>query len=80
MSVAVSAEEAAYWYFRLNGCFRIKNFILHPDPDCDPSHNQARSDADLIGVLFPWRSELQMIDDQYLVHDQGDRILVLFAE
>jgi hypothetical protein len=36
-------------------------------------------DFAIVGADF-WRSELEMIDDEYLIHDQGDRILIFFAE
>ena len=48
-----SSETVGYWYFRLNGFMTIANFVLHPDE----AANQ-RSDADIIGIRFPYRAEL----------------------
>ena len=77
----ISPEATAQWYFRLNGCLQIENFVLHPDPDCEPSENQARTDADLIGVRMPWRDgELGMKDDSQSFGDQNGKLLVYFAE
>lgn len=75
----ISPEATAYWYFRLNGCLQIQNFYVHPDPDCPPSGNQARTDADLIGVRMPWRNELDMEDDD-VFHGQRHKILIYLAE
>ena len=27
----LNSERVAYWFFRLNGCLTIENFIVHPD-------------------------------------------------
>jgi hypothetical protein len=48
----LSAERVVYWYFRLNGFFLFENFIIHP-----PYKGGQRTDADLIGVRFPYRKE-----------------------
>jgi hypothetical protein len=48
---ALSSERVASWFFRLNGCLTIDNFILHPD-FINPSGRQ-RTDADVLGVRFP---------------------------
>jgi hypothetical protein len=48
------AEELATWYLRLNGFLTISNFILHPS--CGGSQ---RTDADVIGVRFPFRREFE---------------------
>ena len=76
----LTPEAVAYWYFRLNGCLQMENFVIHPDPDCDPSLNQARADADLIGVRMPWRNEKGMQDDSNIFEDQNNKILIYFAE
>jgi len=60
--VKIQSEKLAYWYFRLNGCFTIENFVVHPD-----SGHQQRTDIDLITVRFPYRAELlatPMRDDE----------------
>lgn len=53
----LSAEDVAYWFFRLNGCLTIRNFLVHRD-----GPGSQRTDADLIAVRFPFREELNMTD------------------
>lgn len=48
----MKAEHLATWYFRLNGFFTITNFVLHPS-----RRGPQRTDADIVGVRFPYRSE-----------------------
>lgn len=50
-------EDVAYWFFRLNGCLTIQNFLVHPD-----QKGPARTDADLLALRFPWRREQDMRD------------------
>ena len=45
-------EDLVYWFFRLNGCLTMENFIVHPDTAGPPE-----TDADLIAVRFPHRRE-----------------------
>jgi len=47
-------EELVEWYLRLNGYFIIPNFILHP---LMPFGSQ-RTEIDLLGVRFPYQSEV----------------------
>jgi hypothetical protein len=75
---ALSSERVASWFFRLNGCLTIDNFILHPD-FINPLGGQ-RTDADILGVRFPHRSEDQtrpMPDHPKL---RCDRLLLFIAE
>lgn len=44
------AEEAAYWYLRLNGFFPITNFVIHRGDGRD----EHPSDCDVIGVRPPF--------------------------
>ncbi len=65
----ISYEDIAYWFFRLNGCFTIKNFILHPEVRSESGSQ--KTDADLLAVRFPYRKELgfdgnAMVDSLYL--------------
>jgi len=54
----ISPEKLAYWFFRLNGCLTIVNFIVHPDLiQPDELHSQ-RTDVDILAVRFPHRCEL----------------------
>ena len=73
----IHPEKLAYWYFRLNGCLTIENFVVHPD-----WRRGQQTEIDLIAVRFPHRSELlnkSMIDDQKIFSDPS-RIRIIFAE
>lgn len=73
----ISAEQLAYWYLRLNGFLMIQNFIVHPD-----SGNEQRTDADILGVRFPYRAELMpnpMIDDEFFIIIK-DKPYIIIAE
>jgi len=48
----MTTEHLATWYFRLNGFFTITNFVLHP-----ARRGPQRTDADIVGGRFPYRSE-----------------------
>lgn len=50
--VGIDSEALAYWFFRLNGFLTITNFVVHPD-----SGREQRTDVDILGVRFPYRSE-----------------------
>lgn len=54
---SLDPEKVAYWYFRLNGFVQIENFIVHPE-----RRGGQRTDADLLAVRFPFRSE-RLFDD-----------------
>ena len=41
----ISPEQAASWFFRLNGCLTINNFIVHDD-----STSSQRTDVDIFAV------------------------------
>lgn len=72
-------EQVAAWFFRLNGCLLIQNFVVHPDPPVDLSRNQQRTDADVLGVRFPYRHELGMHDMPQFSAPPG-KTLVFLAE
>jgi hypothetical protein len=48
----INAESLAYWYFRLNGCLTITNFLIHPETTRDSS-----TEVDILAVRFPYREE-----------------------
>jgi hypothetical protein len=60
MTQLITSEKLAYWYFRLNGFMTMENFILHGDSKRAFSQ---RTDADIYGVRFPFRQEMDMTDD-----------------
>lgn len=73
----IQSEQLAYWYFRLNGFLNIPNFVVHPD-----TGSEQRTDVDLLGVRFPYRSELwpnPMRDDD-IFHRVREKTYVVLAE
>lgn len=70
----IKAEQLAYWYFRLNGYFTIRDFVVHPDLGTGQ-----QTDIDVFGVRFPHRSELlnkSMKDDEFLVENKIHVVMV----
>ncbi len=49
----MTSEEIAYWFFRLNGCATITNFVLHRD-----TRGPQKTEFDIVAVRFPFRLEL----------------------
>lgn len=71
----ISPEDLAYWYFRLNGFFTILNFIVHPDKGMGQ-----RTDVDIFGVRFPYRSELlcdPMVDSEEFLEISKPYIVIV---
>jgi len=70
-------EELANWFFRLNGCLTIPNFVVHPEVGSDQ-----RTDADLLAVRFPDRCELlsRPLEDYPLFIAEKTRLQVFFVE
>jgi hypothetical protein len=48
----MNLEQLANWFFRLNGCLTMTNFIVH-----DESTASQRTDIDILAVRFPYRRE-----------------------
>lgn len=46
-------EKLAYWFFRLNGCLTIENFLVHRR-----ERGQEGGEADILAARFPHRNEL----------------------
>lgn len=74
----MNPEAIAYWFFRLNGCAAITNFVVHPD-----RRGSQRTDVDVLAVRFPHRAELwtsgEPMPDHSVFHSDG-RIDIIFAE
>ena len=74
----MNPETIAYWFFRLNGCATITNFVVHPD-----QRGSQRTDVDVLAVRFPHRAELwtsgEPMPDHPVFHSDG-RIDMIFAE
>jgi hypothetical protein len=58
--ITLKVEHLAQWYLRLNGFMTMNDFVLHRD------HKPwgQRTDADIFGVRFPFRKELDFEDDE----------------
>lgn len=54
----ITTEKVAYWFFRLNGCLTIINFIVHPDLISPGEPRSQRTDVDILATRFPHRCEL----------------------
>ena len=50
-----SLDAVAEWFLRLNGFFTIPNFVIHTVTH--EEGRQQRTDADVLGVRFPYRLE-----------------------
>ena len=76
-SLTIDPEALAYWYFRLNGCLTIPNFVVHPDYGIGQ-----RTDVDILAIRFPYRAELlenSMIDDEVL-SNITEKPMIIIAE
>jgi hypothetical protein len=74
----MNPEKIAYWFFRLNGCPTITNFVVHPDRG-----GSQRTDVDVLAVRFPYRIELSTSDDpmqDHPVFKSDGKIDIIFAE
>ncbi len=74
-----SAEKVAYWFFRLNGCFSLENFLVHPEiPDV------GGTEVDVLGVRFPHRRELSLsehpMEDHKIFTSRPPKIDVVIAD
>ncbi len=76
-SLEVHPEKLAYWYFRLNGCFTITNFVLHPDIG-----RGQKTDVDIFAVRLPYREELLInsMQDDPIFLPNNNRLKVILAE
>jgi len=74
----INIEEVAYWFFRLNGCLTIKNFVVHPD-----FGGGQRTEVDILAVRFPYRLELITSGEPMRDHEvfkSSDLIDIVIAE
>lgn len=81
MTKIINPEKVAYWFFRINGCLTIENFVLHPE-----RHEEGSSqitDADLLAVRFPYGAELGLFSDHMEDHkafESNEKINLIIAE
>lgn len=73
------AEKIAYWFFRLNGCFSLENFLVHAEIP-----NQGGTEVDVLGIRLPYRKELSLsehpMDDHPLFTSQEPKIDIIIAD
>jgi hypothetical protein len=77
-SPIINPEEVAYWFFRLNGCLTIVNFVVHPDLG-----RRQRTEVDILAVRFPYRCELITSGEAMKDHEvfqSSDLINIVIAE
>lgn len=71
-------EDLAYWFFRLNGCLNIVNFLIHHE-----IRGQEGTDVDILAVRFPYRQELaysdEPMEDHHIFKSDG-KINLIIAE
>ena len=44
----IKTEQLAYWFFRLNGCLTIVNFLVHGE-----RRGREGTDADILAIRLP---------------------------
>lgn len=72
------AEDLAYWFFRLNGCLNLVNFLVHHE-----LRGREGTEVDVLAVRFPHRRELALSGTpmrDHVVFDSDRRIDVIIAE
>lgn len=67
----LKVEHLAHWYLRLNGFMTINDFVLHPD-----RRGGQRTDADVFGVRFPFRKELDFDDDALFTECKNPHFII----
>lgn len=76
-----TSEQLAYWFFRLNGCLTIVNFVLHSE---DINSLSQRTDADILALRYPYRKELIMsghpMQDHQLFDNTAGKSDLIIAE
>lgn len=74
-----TTEQVSYWFFRLNGCLNLANFLIHHEES-----GKTGTEIDLLGVRFPYRSEMALyhepMEDHRVFRGSGNRIDIIFAE
>jgi len=78
VSPKINPEKVAYWFFRLNGCLTIVNFVVHPDLG-----GRQRTEVDILAVRFPYRCELITSGEAMRDHEvfqSSDIIDIVIAE
>jgi hypothetical protein len=76
-NIPLRCEAVGYWFFRLNGFLTTCNFVVHPE-----RRGSQRTDADILGVRFPYREELLQspMKDEEAFCRVRDKPLVVIVE
>lgn len=73
----IKTEALAYWFFRLNGCLSLVDFLVHD------RRGQEATDVDLMAVRFPYRQEMILSGptmEDHSVFRPNDKIDLILAE
>lgn len=73
-----STENIAYWFFRINGCLNLVNFLVHHE-----RRGHTGTDVDILAARFPFRRELEMSNRPMVDHpvfDSDGRIDLIIGE
>lgn len=65
-------DEVAAWFFRLNGCLTIRNFIIH-----GTRRTPQLTDADVVALRFPHRRERDWADHVIFAEQERPRLLLV---
>lgn len=74
----IKTEHLAYWFFRLNGCLSLVNFLVHHE-----RRGQEGTDVDILAVRFPYRRELALSGNPMVDHhvfEKNGKIELIIAE
>lgn len=74
----IRTENLAYWFFRLNGCLCLVNFLVHHE-----KRGWEGTDVDVMAVRFPFRNELALSNDpmeDHVVFKSNHKIDIIIAE
>jgi len=78
----ILADRLALWFLRLNGFMTIANFIVHPEGPREDGAYPQRTDVDVLGVRFPFRTEnrLRPMPDHDWFTSEQRRVMVVLSE
>lgn len=71
----MKSNDLALWYLRLNGFLTVPNFVLHPS-----RRRSQRTDADIVGVRFPHRTESHSDEDDQRFAKRSNKLYFVIAE
>ncbi len=72
------SEKIAYWFFRLNGCLLLENFLVHHE-----RRGREGTEIDILAVRFPHRNELLLTGEampDFPAFDSPGKIDIILGE